>query len=346
MSGLVYPPLLRPGDKVAVVSAGAGLPGVLPMPFELGLERLRAWGLVPVEYPTTRRMGASAADRARDLQEAFADPQIAGVVASIGGDDQIRVIAHLDPAVPAANPKRFFGYSDNTNLLNFLHRCGVVGFHGGSVMVEFGRPVAMHPLSAASLRAAMFTGGAFELAEPETFGQEGGDWADPATFRREPVMRPAEPWTWNGAATVVEGPAWGGCLEVLDWLMAADRVAPVESFPQDGVLFVETSEEMPSAVQVHRMLRNMGERGLLARFGAVIVGRAKSWHFDRPLAPAERAEFWPAQVAAVLSTLEDYRPGVPVVCGVHIGHTDPQQVLPYGGRVRVDGVERKVTVWY
>jgi muramoyltetrapeptide carboxypeptidase LdcA involved in peptidoglycan recycling len=33
-------------------------------------------------------MGASAADRARDIHAAFADPSITAVIASIGGDDQ------------------------------------------------------------------------------------------------------------------------------------------------------------------------------------------------------------------------------------------------------------------
>jgi hypothetical protein len=34
---------------------------------------------------------------------------------------------------------------------------------GGSVMLEFGRPGAMHPLTADSLRAALFTSGEYEL---------------------------------------------------------------------------------------------------------------------------------------------------------------------------------------
>ena len=66
---------------------------MLPMPYELGLRRMREeFGLVPVEYPTTRRMGASAADRAADLHAAFADAEVKAVAASIGGDDQITVL--------------------------------------------------------------------------------------------------------------------------------------------------------------------------------------------------------------------------------------------------------------
>jgi muramoyltetrapeptide carboxypeptidase LdcA involved in peptidoglycan recycling len=47
-----YPPKPRPGDRVAVVSPSAGLPGLFPHVYELGLRRLREeFGLEPVEYP-------------------------------------------------------------------------------------------------------------------------------------------------------------------------------------------------------------------------------------------------------------------------------------------------------
>ena len=121
--------------------------------YELGLRRLRDdLGLVPVEYPTTRAASADPRDRARDLTAAFADPTVTAVLATIGGDDQITVVPHLDDAVLTANPKPFFGYSDNTNLLHHLHTLGVVSYHGGSVMVHLGRGGALHPLQQADLR--------------------------------------------------------------------------------------------------------------------------------------------------------------------------------------------------
>lgn len=166
-----YPAKPRPGDRIAVVSASSGLPGLFPQPYELGLSRLREdFGLRPVEYPTTRKMGSSPEARAADLHAAFADPEIKAVIASIGGDDQITVLPHLDPALLRANPKPFFGYSDNTNLLLFLRDLGIVGYHGGSVMVELGRPGAMHPLTERSLRAALFTSGEYELTPAPAVG--------------------------------------------------------------------------------------------------------------------------------------------------------------------------------
>ena len=78
------------------------------------------------EYPTTRAAQAPPAARAGDIHAAFADPDIKAVIASIGGEDELKVLAHLDPGVLAASPKPFFGYSDNTNLHLFLWNLGRV----------------------------------------------------------------------------------------------------------------------------------------------------------------------------------------------------------------------------
>jgi muramoyltetrapeptide carboxypeptidase LdcA involved in peptidoglycan recycling len=347
MSSAAYPPKPEPGDHVAVLSPSSGLPQLLPLPFDLGLRRIRdELGLVPVEYPATRRMGASAADRAADIHAAFADPAIAAVIASIGGDDQITVLSHLDPELLRAHPKPFFGYSDNTCLLAYLASLGIVGYHGGSVMVEFGRPAAMHPVTAASLRAAMFTRENHELVPVTEYGDENLDWADPATFESAPVMRPCGGWIWHNADRVVEGPSWGGCIEVVAWLLMADMCIAPAGTCQGGVLFLETSEDMPPATEVYWVLRSMGERGLLGQFGAVLMGRAKAWSRERPTLPAERDAYQAEQRAAVLRALHEYAPDSMAVFDVDIGHTDPQQVIPYAGTIRVDGPARRITVTY
>jgi muramoyltetrapeptide carboxypeptidase LdcA involved in peptidoglycan recycling len=129
---LVRPPILKPGDKVAILSPSWTGPGVFPHVQDLGLKRLREHlQLEPVEYPTTRKIGATPQERAADIHAAFADPEITAIMASIGGSDQITVLRYLDPAVLQANPKVFFGYSDNTNLLVYLWNLGIIGFYGG-----------------------------------------------------------------------------------------------------------------------------------------------------------------------------------------------------------------------
>lgn len=330
-----------------MVSPSAGLPELFPLPFELGLRRLEAgFGLIPVEYPTTRKMGSSPAERAADLHAAFADDSVKAVISSIGGDDQITVLPHLDAELLRADPKPFFGFSDCTNLLAYLHRLGVVGFHGGAVMTAFGRPGAMHPLTAESLRAALFTSGEYALRPAETFGDVDRDWADPATFDSEPATLPGEGWRWHGPDRVAEGRSWGGCVEVVAWLLMADATIPPLPEFDGAVLFLDTSEELPSDAEVYRILRSMGERGILGRCGALLMGRAKGWCFDKPNTDAQRREYTSAQREAVLRAMEEYAPDAVVVLDVDLGHTEPQLVIPYGGCVRVDGSARTITVRY
>ncbi|CAL9320910.1 S66 family peptidase [Streptomyces sp. SudanB52_2052] len=348
MTSLLYPPKPSPGDRIAVISASGGLPELLPLPYELGLERLRKeYELEPVEYPATRRMGSTPQERAADIHAAFADPAIKAVIASIGGDDQITVLPYLDRELIRANPKPFFGMSDNTNLLAFLRNSGIVAFHGGSVMGELGRPGAMHPQTAESLRAALFTSGPYELRPAERWRDIDRDWADPATFEAEPETRPGTGWTWVNPDRVVEGRTWGGCLEIVAWLLMADReIARDLSEYEGGVLLLETSEDMPSATEVYYTLRNMGERGLLQRFPALLMGRPKTWFFTRPNTPEEAARYASDQREAVLRAMRDYAPDTMIVFDVDFGHTDPQLVIPYGGTVRVDGPARRITVTY
>jgi muramoyltetrapeptide carboxypeptidase LdcA involved in peptidoglycan recycling len=277
---------------------------------------------------------------------AFADLEIRAVLASIGGDDQLTVLPLLDPAVFLANPKPFLGYSDNTNLLNWLWNLGIAGYHGGSTMVHLGRRGGLHPVSLASLRAALFTRGSLDLHPVEVFTEDELDWRDPGTLSAQIPTLPSPGWTWHLPDTVVTGPSWGGNLEILHWNLAADRwIRPVEDYA-GCVLLLETSEEMPSAVAVSRMLRDFGERGLLAQFPAAIIGRAKASTLQHAPAAEERARYRAEQQDAIRGAFACYNAYAMLVFDVDIGHTDPQWVLPYGGDITVDGPRRRITAHY
>ncbi len=340
-------PKLQPGDHVAIVSPSWAGAGVFPAVQEIALRVLRnELDLVPVEYPTTRQVGASAKERADDLNAAFADPNINAVMAVIGGEDQITVLPHLDAETIAANPKAYFGYSDNTNLLNYLWNLDIVSYHGGSTLVHLARPGGVHPLFMTSLRHALFDHQTVEIVPVTEFTDLQAKWEDLSTLESAlPTM--SEPgWHWHRATKIVTGSTWGGNLEIVHWNLAANRwILPNDSY-EGCVLILETSEEMPSAEEVFRMLRNFGERGLLAQFPAVVFAKAKAWHTHAPLSESERITFREEQEAAVLRALDIYNRDALFVYGPDFGHTDPQYVLPFGGQMTVDGPARRIFVQY
>ncbi|MFD1374667.1 S66 family peptidase [Actinoplanes sichuanensis] len=338
---------LSPGDRVAVLSPSFAAPALFPAVHELGLRRIRdELGLEPVEFPTTRVHGASPADRAADLTAAWADPSIRAVFATIGGNDQITVLPHLDPEVFRADPKPFFGFSDNTNLLNWLWFHGIPAFHGGSTMVHLARGAGVDPEHLTSLRAALFEKTELEIRPVEAFCEEELGWDRPEALTRSPSAVPSPGWFWHQPDRVVTGPSWGGCLEILHWNLAAGRwIHPAERYAE-SVLLLETSEEMPSAKEVFTMLRNAGERGLLRQFPAVLVATAKGTALFDPRPVEQRATYRAEQRDAVLQAMAMYNPEAMVVFGVDFGHTAPQWVLPYGGRITVDGPARRITAAY
>lgn len=75
-------PTLQPGDKIGIVSPSFAAPGAFPEVFELGLSRLRdVFGLTAESFPSTAQLGASPAERSRDLVAAFSRPDIKAVIA-------------------------------------------------------------------------------------------------------------------------------------------------------------------------------------------------------------------------------------------------------------------------
>ncbi|MBF0688683.1 MAG: LD-carboxypeptidase [Cellulomonas sp.] len=346
MPSLVAPPKLVPGDRVAVVSPSFAAPGFAPAVHEQAMRRLvEATGLVPVEYPTTRQLGASPEARARDLDAAFADPSVRAVLATIGGDDQILVVPHLDADAVRADPKPFLGYSDNTNLLSWLWQQGVAGFYGGSTQVHLGPGPAVDDVHLASLRAALLTGETLTITEPGESEDLGHDWLDPRALTEHGEREPTEPWTWAGPARSVTGRTWGGCLEVLDWLALADRFPPTPAL-EGAILLLETSEELPPAATVQRWVRSLGERGLLAAVAGVCVARPPVTGFEVRLDAEQRAARRVAQRDAVVAEVTRYNPDAVVCVGLPFGHTRPQWIVPYGGRMTLDGATRTVTASY
>jgi len=327
---------LSPGDRVAVLSPAFAAPAAGPAIHEQALRRLtEATGLVPVEFPTTRRLDATAADRAADVTAAFADPGIRAVLATIGGDDQITVIPHLDDRVLSANPKPFVGYSDNTNLLNHLWMLGVPGYYGGSTQVHLGAGPGIDDIHLASLRAALLDGGELELTEPGTSEDYGRAWDDPRALTEFGERAPTDPWVWAGPVRRVVGRTWGGCLEVLDQIGIAG-----------SILLLETSEELPPADWVGRWGRALGEAGILSTVAGVLVARPAASNFEVNPDAAGRARYREAQRDAVLSTIAAYNPDAVVCVGVPFGHTRPQWIVPYGGTMALDGVAQRVFADY
>lgn len=170
---------LKSNDKVAVISPSSGMPFLFPWVYEQGLERLRnIFGLEPVEYPTARKcpeyLSKNPKARAEDINAAFSDPSIKAIIATIGGNDQIRILPYLNKEVIYANPKIFMGYSDCTNLHLFLWNLGIVSYYGGAVMTQFAMGGGMQEYTINWIKKALFSPPIGEVFPAPEWSDAGG----------------------------------------------------------------------------------------------------------------------------------------------------------------------------
>jgi len=336
---LTRPRRLREGDRVAAVSLSWGGPGTFPHRYEAGKRQLEeAFGVEVVEMPHTladaATMAANPEARADDLHRAFADPDIAGVVSTIGGDDSVRLLRHLDLSLLAANPKVFLGYSDSTITQMALLRAGVVSFYGPAIMAGFGENAGLHDYLVEGVRRTLFDPVA-PLVWPENregWTVEELDWADPATQQRARELRPTAGWRWHGGAAR-EGRSVVGCLEILDLLRGTEWWPSLAG----AVLFLETSEDQPPPENVTYLLRSLALTGELQALAGIVFGRPGG--AGLPVGDHHKYDDAILRVVRDEQGLHD----MPVVSNVDFGHTDPIWTVPQGTAVRVDPTTRAIT---
>ena len=344
---LVHPPKARRAERVAILSPSFAAAGAYPAVHEQAMRRLtQVTGLIPVEYPTTRTLGATPLARAADINAAFADPDIRGILAVIGGEDQITVIPHLDVELARRDPKPFLGTSDNTNLHHWLWANGIASFYGGSSQVHLGSGPGVDDVHARSLTAALLTGGTLEITDPGESEDVGVDWADPRALTEFGKRDPTEPWSWHGPARSVSGQTWGGCIEVIEEILVAGRFPFEPDVLNGGVLIIETSEELLPARNVGWIARSLGERGILAAVDAVLVARPPVSDFTQRPPAQERARLRAEQRDVLVAIVGQYNSDAVVCVGIPFGHTRPQWIVPHGGLITVDGAARRIVADY
>lgn len=291
-----------------------------------------------VEMPSTlvsdEALDADPSLRVADLHAAFADPDIDGVVSTIGGDDSIRLLPLLDLQLLADNRKAFLGYPDSTITHMALRRAGIVSYYGPAIMAGFGESAGLHDYLVQGVRAMLFDPQPTTRWPENTSGWtvEMLDWSDPQLQHQPRTMRPTTGWRWHGGISAT-GPTVVACMEILDWLRGTEWMPDLDG----AVLLLETSEEAPPPEALLQFLRTLHLSGGLERLAGLVLGRPGG----ADLTDDQRNAYDQAMLRAV--RVEAGLDQLPMVSGVDFGHTDPMWTIPQGVAMRLDTDERSIT---
>lgn len=229
-----------------------------------GIAILSDWGLKVELAPGAlarstrlRYLAGDDASRRDDLNAAFRDPAVRGVICTRGGYGAQRIVDDLDYSAIRADPKVLAGFSDVTALQMAIYRhCGLAGVQSPMAAWDAVRTGAE---STESLRAALMT--------------------------TEPV-RVAVRADEDTAAVRIPGPPVSGTLLGGNLCLLASTIGTPDMPDLSGaILLLEEVTEPP--YKVDRMLTHLRRAGALSGIVAVAVGQFTDCADDWPTTVVE-----------------------------------------------------------
>lgn len=345
---------LKKGDKIAIVSLSRGLLG---MPFckhelDLGLERIREFGLEPILMPNALKdldyLQQHPEARAEDLKKAFMDDSIQGIICAIGGNDTFRILPYLmedEEFIKAVeeHPKLFTGFSDTTIDHLMLYRLGLRTFYGPCLLVDLAElDREMLPYTKKYFEKYFLEEPQFEILSSEVWYKDRASYGVEEVGKPRPVIKETHGYeVLNGHGTV-SGTLYGGCIEsIYDALvgegfpeeveiMKKYHILPTEEEWKGILLFLETSDEKSTPEKLKTMLMTLKKENIFSSVQGVIVGKPIDEVYYEEYKEVYREVFLDLET--------------PILYNVNFGHSVPRCILPYGAHAKVDYDNKKIVI--
>jgi muramoyltetrapeptide carboxypeptidase len=321
----MFAPKLVPGDEIRVIAPSTSMIILKEAQVDLAVERLAKLGFNVTFGKNADAhdefFSSSIAERIEDLHDAFADPNVKGILTAIGGYNSNQLLKYIDFDLIAANPKIFCGYSDITALqLAIYQKTGLVtysGPHFSSFGVKHGLEYTME-----SFLQAVTNDAPYEVVPSKT-------WSDDAWYLDQENRTFHEQ---NGYLILQEGEAEGklvgGNLCTMNLLQGTEFMPSLK----DSILFIEDDEESHSR-SFDRDLQSLLHLPDADSIKALLIGR-----FQKNSNITEEA------LRKIISSKEELR-NIPIIANVNIGHVQPFSTLPIGTIATVKAADGQTEIF-
>ncbi|MBE9163666.1 LD-carboxypeptidase [Tychonema sp. LEGE 06208] len=245
---IIKPPRLQVGDTVALINPAAfsyekEIQDFFKVLDNLGLKVK----LGKHFYDRYGYLAGKDADRAADVNSAFADNSVQAIFTGMGGWGCNRILPLLDYNIIRNNPKIIMGFSDITALLLAIHaKTNIVTFHGPLGVSSWS------PFTVNYVKKVLFDGGAVTMQNSQSVQVQ--------------VIR-------RGTA---RGKLIGGNLSVIAAMVGSTYLPEWEN----SILFVEEVGE--EVYRIDRMLTQLKLAGILDKISGFIFGQCTKCEAEKP----------------------------------------------------------------
>ena len=323
----MIPQKLKAGDEVRIIAPSRSMAIIGEDSKEIATKRLEELGLKVTfgkyvdEVADNDYMIASAENRAKDLNDAFADKNVKAILTVIGGFNSNQILDLIDYEMIKQNPKIFCGFSDITILSDAIYtKTGLVTYSGPHYS-SFGM------LKGFEYELEYFKKMFFQEDEFEIVSSE--EWSDDPWFidqeKREFIKNDGMFVINEGQA---EGEIVGGNLGTLSLLKGTEYMPSIEN----KVLFIEDDEGTGAnfLMEFDRELQSLIQQPKFETVKALVLGRAQ-----KPCNMTK--EKW----TKMIKNKPELK-NIPVIAGADFGHTTPIFTFPVGGYAKLEAKEGKL----
>ncbi|UNK16827.1 LD-carboxypeptidase [Paenibacillus sp. N3/727] len=313
---------LKPGDEIRILSPSRSMSIIAKEQRKLSEQRLSEMGLTVTYSKYCEESDAfsssSIESRIQDLHEAFLDPNVSGILTTIGGYNCNQLLSYIDYDIIASNPKRLCGYSDITALSSAIYaKTGLITYSGPHYST-FGM------LHGIEYTTEYFYKMMFQEAPVSVLSS--AEWSDDAWYmdqENRTFIQNDGPYVINEGKA--EGVIIGANLCTLNLLHGTEFMPSLAG----AILFLEDDlESQPPTFD--RDLQSLIHQPGFHDVKGIVIGRF------------QRESQMSGQLLHDIIKSKKELEHLPVVADVNFGHTTPQITIPVGGEATLEAIGGEV----
>lgn len=314
---MLIPPKLKIGDNLRIISPSKSL-SVVPDNFrknayniltDLGLNISYSKNAFEIDSFES----SSIASRISDINDAFLDKSIKGILTSCGGFNTNQLLKYIDFDLIKKNKKILCGFSDISVLLNAIYtKTGMITYYGPNFAV-------------------------FGLKEKDNYTI---DYFKKCVFENKPIdVKPSDYYyeeSWykkyykkelyknNGPIVInpgnMNGTIIGGNVGTFYLLNGTEYMPKFNN----KILFLEDDQEGTDlSYNFDRHLVSLTQQKGFDKIKGIVIGRFEN-----------DSKITIDRLKQIIKTKEELK-NIPIIANVDFGHTNPCFTFPIGGRCRI-----------
>lgn len=311
----IVPEKLKQGDRVAVIAPARSMSIIGEDNRKIAILALKGLGL-QVEYgkhieESDDFVSSSIESRLQDIEWAFGDKRIKGMLTVIGGFNSNQLLKALDYKLIKSKPKILCGYSDITALANAIYaKTGVVTYSGPHFST-FGMKCGLE-FTTEYFEKCVMSSKPFEVKASK-------EWSDDPWYKdqenRHFIKNEGYHVINHGEA---RGTVIGGNLCTFNLLQGTEFMPSIKN----SVIFLEDDEETRPHT-FDRDLQSLIHQPGFDTVKGLVIGR-----FQKVSNMSQKL------LDKIIKTKKELD-NIPIMSGVDFGHTAPQITFPIGGITRM-----------